>query len=62
MEGAYTGTHTGPLTGPRGEIPSTQCPLNLDFSDRFETDGTRIIRRRIFHDQVQFMTQLGLAQ
>src|SRR5207253_705282 len=38
VEGAYSGTHTGPLTGPRGEIPPTQRLLNLDFSDLFETD------------------------
>ena len=60
--GAYTGTHSGPLTGPRGEIPPTQRPLNLDFSDLFETDGTRITRHRIYYDQVQFMSQLGLMQ
>ncbi|HEY3063307.1 MAG TPA: ester cyclase [Chloroflexota bacterium] len=60
VEGAYTGTHSGPLTGPRGEIPPTNRPLNLDFSDLFETDGDRITRHRIYYDQVQFMSQLGL--
>jgi len=62
VEGVYTGTHTGPLAGPRGEIPPTQRPLNLDFSDLFETDGERIPRHRIYNDQVQFMSQLGLMQ
>jgi ketosteroid isomerase-like protein len=62
VEGAYTGTHTGPLTGPRGEIPPTQRPLNLDFSDLFETDGERITRHRIYYDQVQLMSQLGLMK
>jgi|SRR5438067_7901852 len=47
VEGVYTRTHTGPLAGPRGEIPPTQRPLNLDFSDLFETDGDRITRHRI---------------
>jgi predicted ester cyclase len=62
VEGAYTGTHTGPLTGPNGEIPPTNRPLDLDFSDLFEIDGDRIIRHRIYYDQVQFMSQLGLMQ
>src|SRR5438034_243691 len=57
---AHTGTHTGPLTGPRGEIPPTNRPLDLEFSDLFETDGDRITRQRIYYDQVQFMSQLGL--
>jgi predicted ester cyclase len=62
VEGAHTGTHTGPLSGPRGEIPPTQRPLNLDFSDLFETNGTHITRHRIYYDQVQFMSQLGRMQ
>jgi predicted ester cyclase len=62
VEGVYIGTHTGPLAGPRGDIPPTQRPLNLDFSDLFETDGQRITRHRIYYDQVQFMSQLGLMQ
>jgi ketosteroid isomerase-like protein len=57
---AVEGAYTGPLTGPGGEIPPTQRPLNLDFSDLFETDGDRITRHRIYYDQVQFMSQLGL--
>src|SRR6266852_8778291 len=62
VEGAYTGTHTGPLRGPKGEIPPTNRPLNLEFSDLFEIDGSRITRHRIYYDQVQFMSQLGLMQ
>ena len=62
VEGAYIGTHTGPLHGPNGEIPPTNRPLNLDVSDVFEIDGDRITRHRIYYDQVQFMRQLGLMQ
>ena len=62
VEGAYTGTHTGPLRGPKGEIPPTNRPLNVEFSDLFEIDGNRITRHRIYYDQVQFMSQLGLVQ
>jgi hypothetical protein len=44
---------------PHAEIPPTNCPLNLDFSDLFEIDGNRISRHRIYYDQVKFMSQLG---
>src|SRR5207237_983688 len=48
---------------PRGPVSGPVCvPLNLDFSDLFETDGDRITRHRINYDQVQFMSQLGLMQ
>ncbi len=62
IEGVYIGTHTGPLRSPRGEIPPTNRPLSLEFSDLFEIDGNRITRHRIYYDQVQFMSQLGLMQ
>jgi len=42
--------------------PPTHRPLNLEFSDLFEIDGNRITRHRIYYDQVQFMSQLGLTQ
>ena len=28
----------------------------------FEIDGSRITRHRVYYDQVQFMSQLGLVQ
>ena len=43
-------------------MTSPNRPLILDFSDLFETDGDRITRHRIYYDQVQFMSQLGLMQ
>src|SRR5947208_12572810 len=30
VEGAYTGTHTGPLSGPSGDIAPTNRRLNLE--------------------------------
>ncbi len=42
--------------------PPTNRPVNLEFSDLFEIDGNRITRHRIYYDQVQFMSQLGLMQ
>lgn len=48
------------MSSPLGEIPPTQRLLNLDFSDLFETDGDRITRHRIYYDQVQLMSQIGL--
>src|SRR5258708_35524972 len=39
VEGAYTGTHTAPLTGRRGRIPPTTPPLNRHVSDLLQTDS-----------------------
>lgn len=60
VEGVYVGTHSGPLQSPRGEIPATNRALNLDMADVFEVEGDRIVRHRVYYDQVQFMSQLGL--
>ena len=60
VEGSFTGTHTGPLASPTGEIPPTNRTLDLAFSDIFEAEGERITRHRIYYDQVSFLAQLGL--
>jgi steroid delta-isomerase-like uncharacterized protein len=59
-EGTFTGTHTGPLIGPAGEIPPTHRTLELPFADFFEVEGGRITHHRIYYDQVAFLRQLGL--
>ena len=59
-EGAFIGTHTGPLVGPTGAIPPTGKSLRLDFCDVFEVVDGRIKEHRIYYDQVSFLAQLGL--
>jgi steroid delta-isomerase-like uncharacterized protein len=60
VEGVYTGTHTGPLTTPQGEVPPTGRKLALPLCDVFEVDAGRITGIRAYYDQMTFAAQLGL--
>jgi predicted ester cyclase len=59
-EGAFVGTHTGPLPAPGGEIPPTGHTLRLEFADVFTVRGGQLLEHRLYYDQVAFLTQLGL--
>ncbi len=52
VEGAYSGTHTGPLGTPQGEVPPT-C-------DVIEVAAGRITQIHAYYDQMTIAAQLGL--
>jgi steroid delta-isomerase-like uncharacterized protein len=60
VQGVFTGTQTGAMVGPGGEIPPTNRRLELPFGDFFQVSGGRITRHEIYYDQVTFLSQLGL--
>ena len=61
QEGVFSGTHTGGLMTPTGEvIPATGRSVSAPYVDIFETDGDRITSERLYFDQVELLTQLGL--
>jgi steroid delta-isomerase-like uncharacterized protein len=60
VEGAYTGTHTGPLVTPQGEVPPTGRQLSLPLCEVFEVAAGRIAKLRAYYDQMTFAAQLGL--
>jgi steroid delta-isomerase-like uncharacterized protein len=60
QEFTFTGTHGGTLMSPAGEIPATQKTLNGRGVQIFRTEGETIAETRLYFDQVQVMTQLGL--
>jgi steroid delta-isomerase-like uncharacterized protein len=60
VEGAYSGTHTGPLGTPRGEVPATGRKLRLPLCDVIEVAAGRITRISAYYDQMTFAAQLGL--
>jgi len=60
VEGRYTGTHTGPLVTPQGEVPGSGRSLNLPYTDVFEIEAGRIARHRTYYDQMEMAQQLGL--
>lgn len=60
MEGVYSGTHTGPLTTPQGEVAPTGRTLELTLCDVFDIEAGRIQRVRAYYDQMALAAQLGL--
>jgi steroid delta-isomerase-like uncharacterized protein len=60
-EGRYTGTHTGTWRSPNGvEIPATGKSLDFPFSAIFRVKDGKITSIRLYYDQVDVLTQLGL--
>jgi ketosteroid isomerase-like protein len=61
QEGIFSGTQTGTLMTPDGQsIPATGRSLRAPYIDVFETDGDHITSERLYFDQVEMLTQLGL--
>ena len=57
----YVGTHTGPLRNPDGaEVPPTGKQFDFPFVGIFRIEGGKICSIRIFYDQMELLTQLGL--
>jgi len=56
----YTGTHTGPWRTPDAEIPATGKELDFPFVGVFRVERGKISSIRIYYDQVEVFTQLGL--
>jgi predicted ester cyclase len=56
----YTGTHTGPLATPAGELPGTGRTVELDVAVIARSDGHRVTAWHDYVDSFDFMVQLGL--
>ena len=61
VEGIFTGTHDGTLKTPMGDVPATGRKVRAEFIEIFEVDRGLVKRDHLVYDQVQLMTQLGLA-
>ena len=59
-EGVYSGTHTGPLAAPQGEVPATGRTLRLPICLVFEVAAGRITSNHAYYDQMTLAAQLGL--
>jgi ketosteroid isomerase-like protein len=60
VEGRFTGTHTGPLQTPAGDVPPTGRPMVLPFADVFRVVDGKIAEHRVYYDTLGLLTQLGL--
>jgi predicted ester cyclase len=61
VEGAWTGTHTGPLAGPGGEVPATGRTVTLPFCAVGTQREGRLAAVTIRFDQLGMLAQLGLV-
>jgi predicted ester cyclase len=60
QEFSFEGTHTAPMQSPMGEIPATNRSLNGRGVQIYRVEGEEVVDTRLYFDQVQVMTQLGL--
>jgi predicted ester cyclase len=56
----FTGTHTGPLVTPNGEIPPTGRRVTIQSVSVLRFKDGLIASEHAYVDQLGFMTQLGL--
>ena len=60
QEFTFEGTHEATLSSPTGDIPATHKQLTGRAVQIFRIQGGMIADTRLYFDQVQIMTQLGL--
>lgn len=62
MEVAVKGTHTADLATPAGAVPPTGKAIDLSLGEFWDVDDAGLITRyRVYFDQLEFLTQIGLA-
>ena len=59
-EGIMTGTHSGVLQTPNGDVAPTGRPLALRWAAVYDTDADTLKSEHLFFDQMDFLGQLGL--
>ena len=60
QEFTFEGTHEDTLSGPGGDIPATHRHLTGRGVQVFRVEGETVADTRLYFDQVQILTQLGL--
>jgi steroid delta-isomerase-like uncharacterized protein len=60
QEFTFEGTHDDTLSSPSGDIPATHKRLDGRGVQIFKVDGEVVTETRLYFDQVDVMTQLGL--
>ena len=60
-EVVFSGTHTGPMATPNGPVPPTGKRVNVHSVSILRFEDGRIASERVYFDQLELLTQLGLA-
>ena len=61
QEGRFTGTHTGVLRGPAGELAPTGRRVDGRFCGVYEYEEGKISSFHLFFDQADLLSQLGIT-
>jgi steroid delta-isomerase-like uncharacterized protein len=61
FEWRATGTFTGPLAMPGGEVPPNGKTIDVPGADFWRSEGGLIVAYHLYFDQLEFLRQLGLA-
>jgi predicted ester cyclase len=61
LEGRFTGTHTGMLRGPAGDLAPTGRHIDGRYSGVYEFEDGKISSFHLFFDQVDLLAQLGIS-
>jgi hypothetical protein len=57
----FEGTHTATLNAPGGSIPATGRRITVPFVSVLGVAGDRFTSIAVYFDQMELLTQLGLA-
>jgi ketosteroid isomerase-like protein len=60
QEARFTGTHTGTLRAPSGDIPATGRSVDLRYVGVQSVENGRVASFHLYFDQAELLTQLGL--
>lgn len=61
VEGVFHGTHNGTLKTPMGDLPATGRKVDGEYVQIVDVDRGLIKRSHLIYDQVDLLTQLGMA-
>ena len=59
-EGRFTGTHTGVMRTPAGDVPATGRDVDLRWMSSYEVRGDELASEHLYFDQAALLGQLGL--
>jgi predicted ester cyclase len=57
----FTGTHTGPLPTPNGDLPPTNRPVRIVSMSMLRFADGLVASEHVYMNQLELMTQLGLG-
>ena len=61
VEARLKGTFESPLTLSSGEIAATGKPIDVRFADFFKLRDGKVVEHRVYWDQAELLTQLGVS-